>query len=74
VSDRPSEQVIQAALETMAEELHRLYPHLNVQVHRPGQDAPPGALQLAAVPPDDGEAILDRPARDRRRDDDPLDQ
>jgi hypothetical protein len=71
---KPPREAVEAALETMAEELHRLYPHLDVQVHRPGQDAPPGALELPAVPPVDGEPILDRPARNRRRDDDSLDQ
>jgi hypothetical protein len=71
---KPPRGAVEAALETMAEELHRLYPHLNVQVHRSGRYVPPGALELAAVPPVDGEPILDRPARDRRRDDDPLDQ
>ena len=70
----PPSQAVEAALETMAEELHRLYPHLYVQVHRPGRDVPPGAVQLPAVPPVDREPVLDRPALDRWRDDDTLDQ
>jgi hypothetical protein len=74
VKRKPSRKAVEAALETMAEELRRLYPHLDVQVHRPGQPSPPGAVQLPAVPEVDGEAVDDGPARNRRRDDDPLDQ
>jgi hypothetical protein len=62
-----------AMLETMADELRRLYPHLDVRVHRPGQKLPPGAVQLPAVDEVDLEAVRDRPARDRRLDDDPRD-
>jgi hypothetical protein len=65
---------VEAALETLAEELHRLYPGLEARVHRPGQELPPGAVRLPAVRPDDPEAILDAPAGDGGRDDDPLDQ
>jgi hypothetical protein len=70
----PSAEAVEAALQTMAEELHRLYPHLEVQVLRPGQKLPPGATELPAVPPVDAEPVGDLPARDRRGDDDPLDQ
>jgi hypothetical protein len=70
----PPPEAVDAALETLAEELHGQYPQLEVQVLRPGQTLPAGAVRLPAMRPDDVEAILDRPARDRRRDADPLDQ
>jgi DNA-binding transcriptional LysR family regulator len=65
---------VEAALATLAEELHRLYPGLEARVHRPDQKLPAGAVRLPAVRPDDPEAILDAPAGDGGRDDDPLDQ
>lgn len=71
---KPPPEAVKAALETLAEELHRQYPQLEVLVLRPGQTLPPGAVRLPAMRPDDVEAILDRPAGNRGRDDDPLDQ
>jgi hypothetical protein len=71
---KPPPEAVEAALQTLAEELHGQYPHLEVQVLRPGQTLPPGAVRLPAMRPDDVEAILDRPARDWRGDDDPVDQ
>jgi hypothetical protein len=70
---KPPREAVEAALEALAEGLRRQYPHLDVQVHRSGQPMPPGAVQLPAMCPDDVEAILDRPAGNRRRDNDPLD-
>jgi hypothetical protein len=72
--NEPPPEAVEAALQTLADELHTQYPHLEVQVLRPGQPLRPGAVRLPAMRPDDVEAILDRPARDRSRDDDPLDQ
>jgi hypothetical protein len=71
---KPPARAIAAALEGIVEELRRLYPGVEARVHRPGQPLPPGAVQLPAVCEDDREAVLDHPARDRRRDDDPVDQ
>jgi nitrate/nitrite-specific signal transduction histidine kinase len=61
----PPAKAVEAALETMAEELHRLYPHLEVRVLRPGQKLPAGAIELAAVPEADAEPVGDRSARNR---------
>jgi hypothetical protein len=74
VSAQPPAQAVEAALATMAEELRRLYPRLDVQVHRPGQEVPAGARRLPAVSPVDVEAVGDRPTGKRRADDDPLDE
>jgi hypothetical protein len=72
---KPPPEAIEAALETLAEEFSREHPGVEARVHRPGRPLPPGAVQLPAVCEDDlPQPVLDRPARDRRRDDDPLDQ
>ena len=70
----PPPEVVEVALETLAEELRRLYPHLEVRVHRPGQRLPPGAAQLPAVDELDREALRGRGADDRGRDHDPGDR
>jgi hypothetical protein len=71
---KPPAKAIKAALETLAEEFSREHPGVEARVYRPGQPLPPGAVQLLAVCEDDLEAVVDRPARDRRRDDDAVDQ
>jgi hypothetical protein len=71
---RVSEEAVQAALETLADELMRAHPEWIVRVHRPEQSRPAGAVTLPALPEDDLEAVLGRAGRDGRRDDDALDQ
>jgi hypothetical protein len=70
---KPPPEAVEAALETLAEGLMRAHPEWEVSVHRPGEPLPPGAVVLPAACEDDVEAILGRPARDRRGDDDPVD-
>jgi hypothetical protein len=70
----PPAEAVQAALETLCEELMREHPEWIVRVHRPDQPLPAGAVTLPAMLEDDVEAILGRPARKRRRHDDPVDQ
>jgi hypothetical protein len=71
---KPPGEAVQAALETLADELMREHPEWIVRVHRPGEPLPAGAVTLPAMPEDDVEAIRGRPASKRRRDDDPVDQ
>jgi hypothetical protein len=66
VSGKPSEKVVQAALETIAEELMRLHPEWEVRVQHPDGPSSPGAVTLPAAREDDVEAILGCPARKRR--------
>jgi hypothetical protein len=71
---KPPLEAVEAALETLADELMRAHPEWIVHVHIPGRRRPAGAVTLPALLEDDVEAILGRPARERRRHDDPVDQ
>jgi hypothetical protein len=70
----PSSEAVQAALETLADELMRVHPEWQARVHHHGNPPPAGAVTLPAMPEHDVEAILGHPARKRRRHDDPVDQ
>jgi hypothetical protein len=71
---KPSPKAVEVALDVIAEELMRLHPDWGVCVVRPGQPPPAGAVTLLVLSEDDVEAVLDRPARDRRQDDEPVDE
>jgi hypothetical protein len=63
---KPPPETVEAALETLAEELMRAHPEWEVRIHEPGESLPPGSVVLPAAREDDVEAILGRPARNRR--------
>jgi hypothetical protein len=67
---KPPPEVVEAATEAVADELAAEYPELEVTPHRPGRRLPAGAIHLPGAGPADREALLDRPAPDRRGDDD----
>lgn len=66
MSGKPSEQAIRAALEVLAEGLMRSHPEWEVRIHELGESLPPSSVVLSAAREEDVEAILGRPARDRR--------
>jgi hypothetical protein len=45
----PPPETVEAALNTIADELRRLQPGLEVLVHRPSQALPTGAVRLCAA-------------------------
>jgi hypothetical protein len=73
VSGEPPPDAVEAALQTLAEGLMRTHPEWEVRVLKPGEDPPPGSVVLPAACEDDVEAILGRPVRKRRGDDNPVD-